>query len=278
MERLRACRHVWSSWRVMVAMKRSSLKEGGDLKHMARCDKNSLHRAGCVLLTLLLVCACSSSTNERLPPEEIVSRASQRMGAMKGFHFLIERSGAPAFLDESQAIAFRRAEGDFVAPDRAQATVRIISPGLVAEVEIISIGEIQWETNLLSGAWQELAPNWGFNPTRLFDPEIGIQAILDSDVSSLLLIGMHELEELPGLELYQVQGDVKGEKLYELSFGMMGPQPMAIQLWVDPKTFELNRLVVSDPMPEKDEPTIWQMDFWDFDQIVEINPPLPSRE
>ena len=219
------------------------------------------------------MCACERGSYEELPPEEIVTRAADRMRELGGFHFLIERSGAPTLLDPEQAIAFRRAEGDFVAPDKAQATVRIIGPGLVAEVDIISIGEIQWETNLLTGAWQELPPNWGFNPALLFDKAIGIQAIMDSDLQAIELVGFDELEEIPGLAFYRLEGEVRGEKLYTLSFGMMGPDSMTVQLWIKPETFELYRMLITDPKPDADEPSIWQMDFWDFDQSLEIHPP-----
>jgi hypothetical protein len=228
-----------------------------------------------LLLPGFLLCACGRTSYEELPPEEIVTRAADRMRALRGFHFLIERSGAPALLDPEQAIAFRRAEGDFEAPDKAQATVRIIGPGLVAEVDIISIGEIQWETNLLTGAWQELPPSWGFNPALLFDNAIGIQAIMDSDLQAIELTGFDELDEIPGLALYRLEGEVLGEKLYALSFGMMGPDSMKVQLWIKPETFELYRMLITDPKPDADEPSVWQMDFWDFDQPIEISPPAP---
>jgi len=242
---------------------------------MARYAEN-LWRV-CVLLLLpgVLLNACERASHEVLPPEEIVTRVADRMRELSGFHFLIERSGAPTFLNPEQAIAFRRAEGDFEAPDKAQATVRIIGPGLVAEVEIISIGEIQWETNLLTGAWQELPPNWGFNPALLFDKAIGIQAILDSDLQAITLAGFDELEELPGLALYRLEGEVLGEKLHDLSFGMMGPDSMTVQLWVKPETFELYRMQITDSRPDADEPSVWQIDFWDFDQPLEIFPPAP---
>jgi hypothetical protein len=250
-------------------------RKGGFIWKMARFVE-ILWRA-CILLLFpgVFLSACERASYDVMAPEEIVARAADRMRELRGFHFLIERSGAPAFLDPEQAIAFRRAEGDVEAPDKAQATVRIIGPGLVAEVEIISIGEIQWETNLLTGAWQELPPNWGFNPALLFDQTIGIQAVLDSDLQAITLVGFDELDEVPGLALYRLEGEVRGDKLYALSFGMMGPDSMTVKLWIKPETFELYRMQITDPKPDADEPSVWQMDFWDFDQPIEIYPPAP---
>jgi lipoprotein LprG len=150
----------------------------------------------------------------------------------------------------------------------------VIGPGLVAEIEIISIGETQWETNLLSGVWQELPPNWGFNPANLFDPDQGIRPILETDLGEIELLGIKALEEMPGQRFYALQGEVAGERLFQLSFGMIGPDEMSVQLWIDPETFDLHRMLIVDPQSGENEPTIWQLDFWNFDQAVEILPPV----
>ncbi|HEY43494.1 MAG TPA: LppX_LprAFG lipoprotein [Anaerolineae bacterium] len=228
-----------------------------------------------VLLMLLpiLVGSCSSSTPEIMDPEEIVLRSVERMKLLSGFHFLIDRSGAPAFLNVEQSLSFRRAEGDFVAPDRAQATIRVIGPGFVAEVQIVSIGEIQWETNFLTGEWQKLPPEWGFNPAALFDPEVGIQPILEKDLNELQWVGMEEIEEVPGVSLYALTGKIDGERLNQLSLGMIGPETMTVKLWIAPDTFELYRLQITEAPTAGDESTVWTVDFWNYNHIVDIVPP-----
>lgn len=194
---------------------------------------------------------------------------------MPGFDFLIEREGAPAFLDPQGTLSFRRAEGEYASPDRVRATIRVIAPGIVTDIAVISIGPIQWETNMLTGEWQELPPDWGFNPGVLFDPETGIQAALIEDLSELILLGTAELEELPGQSLLHLRGRIGGQRLYSVSYGMIGPDAADIELWITPDTFELNRMVVVEPGAEED--TIWTIDFWDFDQVSDISPPIPEN-
>ena len=123
------------------------------------------------------------------------------MQTRQGFHFLIERDGAPAYVDVDQTINFRRAEGNFVAPDRAYAAVRVITPGLIAEIQTISIAEKYWETNLVSGKWVELPAGMGFNPAILFDPAIGLPSILAADLHDAVYTGLEELKETPGKKL-----------------------------------------------------------------------------
>src|SRR3989304_5725789 len=124
--------------------------------------------------------------------------------------------------------------------------------------------------------WQEWPPDWGFNPAVLFDPETGIQAALVEDLSGLVLLGTEELEEIPGQSLYHLQGLFAGERLSTVSHGMIGPEAADAELWIAPGTFEVYRMILVEPGEQED--TIWTIDFWDFDKIHEILPPLPGDQ
>jgi hypothetical protein len=97
---------------------------------------------------------------------------------------------------------------------------------------------------------------------------------LDSDLTNLVLRGVEELPELPGIPLYALTGRLDGERIYQMSYAMIGPETMEVQLWIAPDTFELYRVVISEPSADPADPTIWQLDFWDFNVPVEITPPL----
>ncbi len=222
---------------------------------------------------LLLFLACSPPPPE-LPPQDIITRAAERMKTAPGFHFVIDRQGAPAFLDPDQTLSFRRAEGDYAAPDRAQASVRIIAPGIVAEIQAIAIGERYWETNFLTGEWQELPAELAFNPAILFDPETGLQPILLADLTNLTLNGVVELEDLPGLSLYHLTGTLDTTHLYDLSYTLIGPDPVQAEIWITPDTFDLYRILLTESATsEGGETTLWQVDFWNIGETVEISPP-----
>jgi hypothetical protein len=58
------------------------------------------------IVTVLV--ACSSPTPVLLPAEEIISLAVDRLQNLSGLHFVIDRSGAPAFISvELKAISLR---------------------------------------------------------------------------------------------------------------------------------------------------------------------------
>lgn len=196
------------------------------------------------------------------------------MASLEGFEFLIERSGEPVFLDYEGTISFRRAEGQFTSPDRVNTSVRVILPGLVTEVQIISVEGTQWETNLLTGEWQASDPRYSFNPSLLFSPETGIPAVLAHELTDPALLGMQEIPEVPGKKLYALETVMQGDSAYQMTFGMIDNEPLRVKLWIDPVTFDLYRVLLVDPAnPGDEEDTLWQIDFWSFGSTFQIEPP-----
>ena len=237
------------------------------------------------LILLLFMVSCREPELPDLSPDELVQRSATRMNELRGFHFIIERDGAAAYVDPDNILSFRRAEGEYVSPDRSQAVVRIIAPGLITDVAVISVAEVQWQTNVLTGEWEELPPNWGFNPAVLFDETVGLPAILQSDLLGTSLVGVEELEDGPnslsprrsGGRFYHISSQASGERLFEMSGGLIGPETVDIQLWIAPDSFELIRTTVTESASGDEEPSVWQVDFSEFDTAVTIEPPTNNQ-
>jgi outer membrane lipoprotein-sorting protein len=223
---------------------------------------------------LLLLVGCSNAQTSQLTAPEIITRSSERMTSLKGFEFVIERSGEPVFLDYDEIIAFRRAEGQFTSPDRVSAKVRVIAPGIVSDVQIISLTGVQWETNFLTGKWQETDPLYSFNPSLLFDPKTGIQSILANNLIDPVLLKDEELVEIPGKKLYAIEANLQGDQAYQLSLGLIDNDKLKVKIWIDKKTYDLHRILIIDPLnPGDNEDTTWQIDFWNFGTTFQIEKP-----
>ncbi len=243
-----------------------------------RCERPSPPQILLALILLLFtLAACSDPSLPDIPAEELVQQTAVRLQDATGFQFTIARDGAPAFLDPGETLSFRRATGAYVAPDRALATVRVIGPGLITDVDVISVAEIQWQTNVVTGVWEELPPNWGFNPAVLFDNDIGIQAVLLADLSQVALAEPENLVESEGPDelLYSVTAVASGANIYQMSGFLIGPEAVGIQLWIRPETFELVRIVLREPEPEYEElESTWQVDISHYDELIDIQPPV----
>ncbi len=215
-----------------------------------------------------------SGTDGLEPGRKIVDRTAKKMRQVQSFHYVIDRTGASAFLDSEETISFRHAEGYFVAPDRTQAVVRVIGPGIITDLSIVGIGAVQWQTNIATGQWEELPPDVGFNPSLLFDAELGIPNLLVTDLSELTT-SVTASDEGEVNDTYKLEGKIAGEKLYEISQGLIGPETMTITIWIGREQFYLRRVQLVEPsqVPEEKE-TIWQIEFDAFDEVVEIIPPV----
>ena len=226
----------------------------------------------CLLLPLLLS-ACAAQQVPGISAAEALRQSAERMETLQGFQFSISRSGAPAFLDSEGMLSLSKMEGNFVAPDKVQATVRVITPGLVIAIDVISIGATQWQTNPITGQWEQLPPDWGFNPSSLLEAKAGLPAILIADLTDLSLSADAELEEMPGKKLLLISGRLDGKNLYELSNWLIGPDVMQAQIWVDPQTLDLQRALLSEHAGDPQNERTWQIDFWNFNQLIDILPP-----
>lgn len=240
-------------------------------------EKNGRFTYLLVILLLLLAACAGEAAVEPTPtptPADILQRAVDRLTTTSGFRFSVDLTGAPAYLDPTGQVAFRTAVGDYAAPDRAQAAVRAAAFGLITDINVISIGENQWQTNLLTRRWETLPPNWGFNPGSLFDSENGLPAILTADMTNATLRGPERLADGPNQDLYIISGQVAGERLAAISGGLIGPQAVDVTLWITPESYEIIRIVVTESAAGDAEPSVWQLDFSQYDQEVAIEPPM----
>jgi len=227
-----------------------------------------------LLLLIFIAVACKTPEPEVPSPEEILAGTAGRMSEMDGFRFAFEISGAPVFLDQEKSFSLASAEGFYVAPDRAIASVRVLAPGLATEVSILSIGQDQWLSGLVNDDWMALPPEWGINPLMLIDSKSGIVSSLIANISDIEYVGMSDLDEGLSDDFYLIRGSMDGNLLNEMSGGLLGPGQLNVQLWIVPETYELGRVIITSPgSSENEKTTEWQIDILDFDQTVDIIPP-----
>jgi lipoprotein LprG len=200
------------------------------------------------------------------------------MLSVQALHFNIERDGALVYIDDSQLLAFKRAEGDFVVPDEMRATVRIITAFTPVNLGMIVLGNEQYATDPITGRWGVLPDEWGqFNLAVLFHPETGLQGLLEDGIAGLELLGAEEVEKRP---CYHLSGQVNGERMSAATLGFIGEEgDVEVDVWVDSEDFYMRRLTVVEPYTDPDEPTTWDLVFSQFGQEVKIQaPPLEGND
>ncbi len=227
------------------------------------------------LLLPLLLAACGGDDPEPTPtisltPQEITGRSAQVMLAVNSLHFLIEREGAIAYLDEGEVMGFKRAEGDFGKPDQVRTKIRVVTDVTPFDVYFIALGEEQYVTDPISGSWRQIPPEWGFNPAIIFNPQIGILKLLQEGLENLALVGS---EKLDGLSHYRLSAQVNPERLRNMTAGLIGQGQIRVEIWIGMDDFYLRQAYLVEPETDPQDPTTWGFHFSAFDEPVDIQPP-----
>lgn len=221
-----------------------------------------------VVLSLLLLLSCGRPD---LSPEEIARRAGQAMAQVQFLHFDIDVEGGPAYVDTEGTLSLQGVEGDLIRPDRVRATLRVGAGGLaVIELQAIGIGTDQFLTAPLTGQWERMPPGWGFDPTVLFDPEVGVGAAI---VQVEWLEQLRD-ERVGGERCYHLRGRARGEDLAPLTAWLITAEEIGVEGWIGQDEFRVRRLRVEEPPPEEGgNATVWVLEFSAFDEPVTIEPP-----
>jgi hypothetical protein len=221
-----------------------------------------------LLLTLLLT-ACAPALPD-LPPNDIVIRAGTAMLQVPAFHFKIEISGAPVYLNRATALQLRSAEGDFARPDRMGVHLKVIAAVAAAELDMIAIGNEQYLTNILTQQWEVLPPEFGFNPAVMFDQKVGLEQVLSGGIDEAKLVGV---ESIDNVNVYHVTGQLDGARVQGMSGGLISTGRVEAEVWVDGSTFLPRKAVVIDSSTDPQKPTTWTLTFGSFGKTVNIAAP-----
>jgi len=201
---------------------------------------------------------------------EILAAASTRLAKIESLHFSLDVEGE-TFIDEDGAIQLLSAEGDLARPDKTavEFQVRLLGSTTVS-IKMITIGPESWTTDLITGEWGEAPPEFGYNPTILYDNQNGLGPVM----GKLDNAGLAGIEEIDGREAYRVTGTASSDVIAPLTAGTMTAKNVGVDLWIDVETSNLLRVRVVEPESEaKEDPATWVLDLSAFNEPVTIEPP-----
>ncbi len=205
--------------------------------------------------------------------DEVAREAGMRMLSIDSVRFVISLSGKLAYLDDPPTLALKHMEGDLVRPDQVRALVQVSSFGVLAELGVIGLGNDKYITNPLSQQWEVLSPELGFyfDTSLIFDPERGIEAVLDETEWAFGEPDVSQEEDY-----YLLRAQVPGERISPLTFGMVSSGRVDVDVWVDRTDYYVHRIELVELDSDPENPTHWLMELSAFDAPVEIEaPPIP---
>lgn len=230
-----------------------------------------------VLAVTLVLSGCGPGEEADTTPEaestaeEILAAASARLSETQSLRFSLDIEGE-TYIDNAGTIRLVAARGDLARPDKVAVDfqVQLFGTGTVT-IKMITIGSESWTTDLLTGEWSTAPPEFGYNPSVLYDNQEGLGPVMGRLQDPVL----HGVEDLDGTEVYRVSGTASQETMGPITSNTMTGEPVGLELWIDAANWNLHRVVVTEPESSgKDEPATWTMNLSNHDEQVSIEPPI----
>nr|WP_255603135.1 LppX_LprAFG lipoprotein [Oscillochloris sp. ZM17-4] len=203
-------------------------------------------------------------------PLEISAQVGRATQAAESVHFAISLAGKPVYADSGNIFVLNSMEGDLKRPDSVLAVLSVSAGAGVAEIRTVALDGKQYITNPITREWSCLAPGSAFNPAVLFDPQQGVEHLLQTGFDDVTLVGV---EDLAGRPSYHLRGTIAGDKLQPISMGLLGAGPAAVDLWADQETLRASKLVLVDSSSDATAPSTWTITFSGYGKTIDVRAP-----
>jgi hypothetical protein len=232
------------------------------------------------ILASLIIVGCSTNapaTEAPLDPHTLLTQAVSNLRPKQTFRVIIERTGADyIFQTELGDVAFKRAEGQYVAPDTIGAKVKIVLGNLPVEADVYAKGanqsvrgvwtSMKWETSVF-------AP--GFDPSKIVSNE---NSGLDHAVNALVepkLLGEETMDD--GTTVYHISATANGADVAAMVVNLIQMTgTVNVDVYLAKDTGLPVRFVIVQPdsaTATQTDPTQWTIDLFDFDAQSDVEIP-----
>jgi hypothetical protein len=199
----------------------------------------------------------------------LLELASRRLAETPTVHFVLAVAGE-TFIDTARTIRLLGAEGDLRRPDRVRTTFQAEIMDRAITLQLITIGEESWTTNILTGEWGQAPLEFAYQPDVLFSTQDGIGPVMGrvQDVERL------EDEDIAGRPTSHLRATVDEETVGPLTYYTITGSPVTVDLWIDLATYDLLRAQLSEPPgEERPNPAVWTLDLSNHGEDITIEPP-----
>ncbi len=218
------------------------------------------------LIATLLFASCTPPPPPPPTATEILDAAAKKTAGASSLRFALLRTGDPVTLDATTGTKFSEASGEFRAPDRVHAKVKVLTPGAVLTLDFLWLPEGTYATNPFTGAYAKLPAATAFDPTAMLGPT-GMPNTLRAEMQKLTLVGK---EKVGAADAHHIRGEVDGSKLKALTGGVVVVGAHTVDVWIDAASSYIIRITAAEPGGAA---AGWRLELSDFDKPVEIKGP-----
>ena len=251
---------------------------------MVRPPQSRRAFAGTILPLLCLVAPlvatpAPSSAQDTAEATELLEHATTTIAGVASFHFkLTTPRGQTRFMENFELTGI---EGDVQRPDRFRATITAKAAIIELTVKVVGVGTQLWVTDPMSQEERyveiDLHQGQGASAAALLNPD------------RVLLAALHFIEnptvagedEIDGVETTRIAGTFDLARVAPSGTPVPGLQlqdPLLVSFWID-DAGHLRRLELDGPLTTDEPPDVRRrLDLSAFDEPVDIQPPVGSRQ
>lgn len=201
-------------------------------------------------------------------PAVVLPVAAGAMGDVTSVRFQLEPSGGLVYIDTIDSLSLDEVVGRFAAPNSADAVLTVTIDGnLSTKLGAVSIDQVTWLSNPVTGAFEELPASYNIDPSMFFDPEDGWEPLI-SALMDPVFVG----EEQRDGTRYHIRATAPAAELRVITAGLVRNQDVELDLWFHPVS---GVVTAAEFTTEFDgESTDWELKLSDYGKEIQIEPPV----
>ena len=220
---------------------------------------------GSIILMTTLSVACKAQPT--LTALEIIDKSVEKMDTVNSFHFELKQEGGGTPVAKG-LLEMNEAAGDVIKPDKLRVTILVTVMGMLAEVDVITVGDTTYMTNPLTQKWEPLPSR--FSAVSIFDPNSGISAILKGMTNLIEL----EDEKVSGLDCYHIGGSIESQVLRPITLSSLEGVNIDTEILIDKEEFLLHQIRLEGQITsDENSGIIRTITLSNFNQDVKIELP-----
>lgn len=202
--------------------------------------------------------------------DDILAGAAAQLEETESMAFKMELEGT-TYVDGAESIKLEGAEGVMQRPDKVDVTftAEVLGTQQIS-IRMITVGEDAWITDIVTGKWVTSPPEFGYNPSVLYDPEDGLAPLMEKMTDKKV----EGSEEIDGRDAWHITAEVDGEVISTMTSGTMHGSSQDVELWIDKETHDMLRIKIAEPTDEDiEDPATWILTLSKHNEDVTIEDP-----
>lgn len=225
-----------------------------------------------ILTTLLLSSLPISQASAQDDPsvDDVLAAASERLEDTDTLDFEMSIEGT-MYVDEATTIQLLGAEGTMQRPNRVDVTFKAVVLGRQQiSIRMINIGDESWITDIVTGKWVPSPPEFGYNPSILFDDKDGLGPVMGR-MNDPEIAGSQEID---GRDAWHVSATADGDIIKVMTSDTIRGSENTLDIWIDKETNDILQISIAEPTDEDlEDPATLTLKLFEHDKDVNIEPP-----